>query len=208
MDSPWRGETQKDHDMKEVSARLLGGVITIAMDGLAREYLDRLGKDTSSMTPSEAILRATRHDLLRERDEQLKWLLLPESLDRSPIPELNLSYDPFEYRERDPIPFPTARTLTRMLTPAMNAAQSAGVRSQQTVAVLATAEALRMHAARHGRFPEALEQLEPVPAWHDPVSNQPFGYELRSPSEAILKRSPMSSFGWTPPDLILKLREE
>jgi hypothetical protein len=160
------------------------------------------------MTPSEAILRATRHDLLRARDEQLKWMLLPESLDHTPIPEMNLSYDPFEYRERDPIPFPAARILTGLLTPAVNAARDAGVRSQQNVAVLATVEALRMHAARHGQFPETLEQLDPVPAWSDPVTNQPFFYEQRSTREALLKRSPMTSRGWTPPVLILKLREE
>jgi hypothetical protein len=193
--------------------RLGVGFLMLATDGLARKYLELQGIESSEMSPSEAIVRAASHDMIRARDEQLKWLLLPEALGRhlipgSPIPDSMVDFHPFNYHPRDVRPLPTTPVLTALLYPAANFMLDAGTRGRQTVAVLATVEALRMHAASHGEFPEHLEQLDPLPAWPDPVVNEPFEYERRSPTEAVLKRTAGLLRDWSPAELVLKLRED
>lgn len=203
------GSTSRPSDeerARRAFLRLGAGAMMVMMDGAAREALRSDGVDPSDMTPSEAIARATLRDMEKVRDEQLKWLLLPASLGHEQIRELSEPFDLLDYREEGPVPFPPARAMSMVMSPSIRAASDAERRGLQTVAVLATVEALRMHAARHGEFPEQLDQLDPVPAWPDPVVNGPFAYERVSPQRVILQRSPTST-GWRLPHLILQLRE-
>lgn len=107
----------------------------LATDGLARKYLEHQGIESSGMSPSEAIVRAAIHDMIRARDEQLKWLLLPEALGRrlmpeSPIPDSMVAFHPFNYHPRDVRPFPTTPVLTALLYPAANLILDAGTRGR------------------------------------------------------------------------------
>jgi hypothetical protein len=202
-----RNSARNEEADSSLLLRLSAGLMMLTMDGPARETLRQDGIDPGEMTPSEVIARATLHDLEKVRDEQLKWMLLPASLGHVQIPEFSQPFDLLEYREEDPVPFPAARVLTMIMSPAVRAATDAEMRGHQTVALLATVEALRMHAARHGHFPERLDQLDPVPAWLDPAVNGPFDYEWISPQRIILKRSATSASRGLP-NLILQLRED
>lgn len=83
-----------------------------------------------------------------------------------------------------------ASTLAGMLLPAVTAAERAGRRTRQTIARLATVEAIRDHAARHGQLPQSLNELSQLPAWPDPFTQRPFGYERNSETRAVLRSEP------------------
>ena len=69
---------------------------------------------------------------------------------------------------------------TGLLLPAVEAAAMAQRRSQQQVALMQTIESIRHHLATHDNaFPQKLADLE-LPAPLDPVSSEPFNYELHS----------------------------
>ncbi len=139
------------------------------------------------LSDSEAVLRATGLDFRRIRDRTLAWANLPRAY-----------WD--DYPEERQAAFAlTAKTyagsnlsanLIAMLQPAVEAALSAGLRTEQTRNYLLTLEALRMHAAETGQLPETLEKLRPVPAWIDTLAAKPFQYERNSPTTAILTRTP------------------
>lgn len=83
---------------------------------------------------------------------------------------------------------PVTALVVGLLSPASTQARAAGGRSERQLHLLVTLEALRMHAASHGELPESLEQLDPVPAWNDPVTTQPFSYQRTSATTATLQR--------------------
>ena len=76
-----------------------------------------------------------------------------------------------------------------MLTPSVDAAMRAGLRTQQLHHWLVTIEAIRLHAGETGELPESLRQLQPVPAWDDAIARQPFGYQRSTPNSATLTRA-------------------
>ena len=177
------------------NAAFASGLFVIAADGPARSYLAAQGIDPSGMSPSKAILLAFDLELRSVRDQHYKWTLLPRSVrgDRFQAagPPLNdLISSQF---------FPPAQMLANLLLPAVAQVENASFRLQRHVAFLATAEAVRMHAAKNGEFPDAIENLSPVPAWLEPTTSEPFEYKRLSPKSAILTRNNLpasSKFAW------------
>jgi hypothetical protein len=60
--------------------------------------------------------------------------------------------------------------------PALRAMYQAQLRQHRFLSVLRAIEALRIHAARHGKWPETLADVTEVPVPNDPVTNSPFVY--------------------------------
>ncbi|WP_153558448.1 hypothetical protein [Roseimaritima sediminicola] len=174
-----------------ISSLAAGGLV-IALTEPARQQLIASGRSEETvraMSPSEAILRATADQIAVIQDEFFKWTLLPESiradyLDRT---EKAIVFD----NRAGGLRFGTlGAILAGQLMPAIRAANSASLRMQQTIARMATVEAIRDYAATHGQLPESLDDLQNLPAWPDPVAGGPFGYERRSPTEAQLTSRP------------------
>ena len=176
----------EDEEQGIIDARLMAGALVLVFDGTARVYLERVGyapEEVRAMSPSEAVLRSTREQLRRIQDAYLKWTLLPHRLAGEYGIQEELSLQP-EGNLTDP-----AAIMVSLLLPAIRAAQDAALRTEQSVAFLATVEALRMYAAEQGRFPDSLDHLQPVPAFPDPATGTHFQYERISDAEARLERS-------------------
>jgi hypothetical protein len=77
-----------------------------------------------------------------------------------------------------------------MMLPATEKVHSASVRSDRRVAMLRTIEALRMHAAKDGKFPAKLADVTVVPLPDDPVTGKLFEYELSPDGKALLFAPP------------------
>ncbi|MGI9474091.1 MAG: hypothetical protein ACR2NZ_21300 [Rubripirellula sp.] len=172
------------------SAELLAGMYVVTLAEPSRELLAATkawGERASTLSAPEAVLRATQLKFARARDQWVAWSLLP--------PEV---WD--EYGEermaalRDTEPNGDLLvSLIRSLTPAVDAARNAGLRTEQQRNWLATIEALRMHAATNGMLPATLEDLRPVPTWRDAITLRPFGYQRSAPTRATLTRAPRFS---------------
>lgn len=190
--------TGDDHQL-EIQARLTAGAMVAVLDGAARNYLQRIGsapEAAQAMSPSEVMLRATDERLQRITDELFKWTLLPRPISAGYPDDENAVLQP-----GGSMPDP-AQVIAGMLMPAIRASQAAAERNLQSVAFLATVEALRMHVAEHGRFPESLENLQPVPALRDPATGELFEYQRISDTVARLAHEPAYT---RQPDATLRL---
>ena len=68
--------------------------------------------------------------------------------------------------------------IAALTTPAVQQVSNAVVRTDRTIALLRTVEALRLYGANHdGRLPEKLSDITEVPIPLDPLNGQPFGYQ-------------------------------
>ena len=152
----------------------------------ARELLAE-SKDWSAnakdLAAAQAVLLATQLRLLRTRDDATKWILLPTDM------KINIE-EVFGGRHQDLRTVDVVTVLTGLLMPAMRAANSASHRSVQQQHLWMTIEALRMHAAHRGELPQTLDDLQPVPALPDAISQKSFGYERTSPTTATLTHAP------------------
>lgn len=157
------------------NAQINAGLLMVAADGPARNFLTAQGIDPSRMTPSEAILRALEWELVQTRDAYFKWTLLPEPLRTNRLKELTTV--PAETLLTSSQFFPPAQALTNLLFPSIVSADNANARLHRSLALLATVEAIRMYAAETRKFPATLDELKHVPAWSDPVSGKPFNYQ-------------------------------
>ncbi|WP_404306163.1 hypothetical protein [Neorhodopirellula lusitana] len=140
-----------------------------------------LAKYAADFSGSEAVLRTISRRLISIRDQWLAWQSIPLEIRNrdggQPSPDLvrlQASSDLID------------RVASELLPQFVQANYSQ--RADQQLARLITLEALRMHVAHSGELPESLSQLEPVPAWHDAVSGQPFDYRRIDPSHAVLTR--------------------
>ena len=80
--------------------------------------------------------------------------------------------------------------LVMQILPAFDSVTAAELRGIQKHNLLQTLEALRMHAKQTGELPETIENLRPVPALRDPVTQRNFSYIRSSPKTATIQRSP------------------
>jgi hypothetical protein len=70
--------------------------------------------------------------------------------------------------------------LTWSLMPAVESVRLSTTRLEREIALLRTAEALRLYGAAHdGQLPASLEKVTEVPIPIDPLWWRPFQYELR-----------------------------
>jgi hypothetical protein len=76
-----------------------------------------------------------------------------------------------------------------VLLPAVSASFHARIRARRQTELLRAVEALRMHAAEHGGWPEKLEDVTVVPVPRDPLTDRPFVYAVNE-GVAILEMSP------------------
>lgn len=77
-----------------------------------------------------------------------------------------------------------------MLLPAVQKVHFSSFRTERRTAQLRVIEALRMHAAEKGQFPEKLSEITTVPIPEDPITGRPFEYERSSDGKALLSGAP------------------
>lgn len=188
---------------KESSA-LLAGMYVVTMAEPSRDLLAGTaawGDRARDLSASEAVLRAARLRYARIRDRWVAWSMLPaEAWDQ---------YDA-ERKQAFGVATPQFDVLTSLvhgLIPAVNAARNSGRRTSQQRNYLCTIESIRMHAATTGELPDSIENMRPVPAWHDAIAVKPFGYQRSSARRATLTRAARWQ-GDTETTILLELKGE
>lgn len=139
----------------------------------------RSPEEVAAMPVAQVVLLYTMQNYDASRDEAFKWLALP-------YPEAAAGFDKFQALasatgEQEIIP------LFSVLAPATGAVARAAARSERSIAMLRTIEALRIYAAAHGgQGPKRLEDVAEVPIPSDPVSGRPFVYRAEG-EKAVLE---------------------
>lgn len=163
-----------------VQTELVNLSLAVATYPRAKKYLTNRGYAEAEVeqmpVPRVLLLHALKsyHEL---RDDYFKWAYVDLSEWAGQQDERAL----FSKSEAShaAIPF-------RDILPAARAAIVAPTRLQRRVAALRIVEAIRLHAKSNGgKLPEKLDEITIVPIPHDPMLDQPFGYE-RSGDTAIL----------------------
>ncbi len=120
------------------------------------------------------------------REEVLKWIYVPEGRKHPAFLEAVKRHD----RNADRLDQLFFRGLIRGLgglgTSAFENVFKAANRLDRHVAALRCVEALRIYAARHGRWPTRLEDVKDVPVPLDPLTLKPFNYKVRDGNHAVV----------------------
>jgi hypothetical protein len=128
--------------------------------GHSKELLDQ-------MPVLQVALLARWNSYKTARDDLYKWTAVTDG----PARELAVKQLRELYRraEDSSTPFWT-------FMPPLSAMYQAQLRLHRFLSVLRAIEALRLHAARYGEFPETLAEVRNVPVPDDPVTSAPFVY--------------------------------
>ena len=162
-------------------SKLAFAVLGVASAEPARERLINSGLDRSeveAMPAMRAVLLDASREIRRVSDDLTKGSYLPHSYGRAIVTDANDQMGQWIQANR----FQSGgAAIAGLLFPAVQAAGSAGTRTQYFVNRLMTVEAIRMYAKRNdGKLPESLEQLTTPPALPNPFSNEPFEYKVES----------------------------
>jgi hypothetical protein len=177
-------------EQQRVSADMLTGLAIVGLSAASKKQLLEAGvaaERVERMSPAEAVVRASARSLREVQDDLAKWGYLPPEVSRE-RPGAMVSDGIEERQSQGQIVADFGIVMAGLLMPAINAVESAGLRTQQSVHRLATIEALRDHVARAGTLPESLEELVGLPAWPDPLAQTPFGYRKLSDTRAELSQ--------------------
>jgi hypothetical protein len=164
-------------------ARLTITALAIKAYPMARQALideGRTAEEVDKLPVPQVVLRHTIRVFEEYRDDTFKWFALPYHEARE---GMNRAEDRLrsEATRREAIP------LASLFLPAVSAAKRAEARTDRTIALLRTVEAIRMYGANHDRrLPESLEEITVVPVPKDPMTGNAFVYRLER-DKAILE---------------------
>ena len=141
----------------EAKQRLIAG-------GLAADKVE-------SMPVGQVIAIDAAREYRRIADEQEKWWYVPFEAAKGNSLQAEAAFE-------GPRTFNFGKTIAALLLPAVRSARYAEVRQDWVKNALLTLEALRMHAAVNGAFPESLDDIRVVPVPENPITRKPYVYRL------------------------------
>lgn len=180
--------SQTIQPLEAPTTMLLMDTLPIAVAEKSRQLLantDQWKNRTEELSNSECVLRATVLEAQRTRDAWIAWSYLPDYLSEKYSDER----DKLVNLNQDSLPG-LAKMILMQILPAFDSVTVAELRGIQKHNLLQTLEALRMHAKLTGELPKAIENLRPVPALPDPITQKDFAYTRSSPTTATIQRSP------------------
>lgn len=159
-----------------VQARLVvTGLSLVAYPAAKQRLIDQgmAAEEVEAMPVGKVVSIDALREYRRIADSIEKWSYVPyrEARKRDIDKELNTSSPAGLSRGY-------GYTLARTLLPAVQSARSAEQRLVWQTRGIQTVEAIRMHAAETGKLPESLDEVELVPLPRNPITEQPFDYEL------------------------------
>lgn len=166
-----------------------GACTLLAIRGypIARDHLIAQGRtlaQVEAMPVAEVVLQYTVDTYSELRDDTFKWFAVPYSEARAGLARMDERLRT-EGRDREILP------LASMLLPAVGSASLAAARSDRTLALLRTFEALRMHAvANNGQLPDKLSDVTVVAVPTDPLHGKPFQYQKRGATATLESPAP------------------
>jgi hypothetical protein len=138
--------------------------------GFSKELLDR-------MPALQVALLGRWQRYQHARDDLYKWAVLAYG----PARELALRKQNETLQKVDQTVAPFD-----VFLPALAPMYRAQLRQHRFLSALRAIEALRLYAARHGRWPEALADIRDVPVPDDPVTNAPFVYQASDNNATLI----------------------
>jgi hypothetical protein len=181
---------QKDEDA--ATSRLRLAALVTLRHPAAREKLLRLGKteaELDAMPAAQIVLLESSLDFRALRDEMHVSFHLPYLEARKGLAHVDKKMRQLDNdTNRD-----AYRANLSLLLSTTRGLHASSVRSDRRIALLRTIEALRMHAAAAGAFPDKLAAIVVVPLPDDPVAGRPFAYELTKEGKAVLTAPPPDS---------------
>ena len=168
----------------ELSRAVLVATIAAGYPGAKRYLIDDVGMDrdrVESFSTSQAFFLALKRFYEQTQDDQVKWNNIPFAQASSNSQYKSLVEGMRADRQR----IGWCSVPTTMFLASFSAVRTAQNRTQQTIAMLQTVEAIRMYGAQSGsKLPDSLQSLS-VPAPADPFTGKPLLYEL-SGDKAVL----------------------
>jgi hypothetical protein len=127
--------------------------------------------EVEAMPVGQVIAIDTAREYRRIADEQEKWWYVP-------FGEAKRNRQRAQAVFEGPQTINFGKMIANFLLPAINSARNAQMRQDWQKNALLTLEALRMHAAETGAFPESLEEISVVPVPKNPITGQSYVYRL------------------------------
>jgi hypothetical protein len=145
----------------------------------------RAAKDVEAMPVIQAALLYEIHNYDRHLDNSIKWAGLPYWQARAGMDQAER-----ELRQAKAAGPGNGTFLATLLVPAAVRVQQASARTDRRIAALRCIEALRLHvAARDGKLPGRLGDIQEVPVPSDPMTGRPFTYTVDG-NRAVLYAPP------------------
>jgi hypothetical protein len=184
------------HSMREIAGHAEWIPSRFALAGLvalhhpnARKALLAMGKseaEVNAMPAAQVVLLDSLTKFKGMRDEMFIWFSVPYPEARQGLAKANDKVR----RMRSEAMGDVFLGALMMLLPAVDKVHFASARTERRIAQMRTVEALRLHAAETGRFPDKLADITVVPVPVDPVMGKPFEYERTSDGKAVLYGPP------------------
>ena len=168
----------------EGSRALVVATIAAGYPGAKRYLIEEMGMNrdkVDSYTTAQTFFLAVKRFYEQTRDDQVKWNNVPFA--QASANSQYKSLDEVMRADSQRIGWCSIPTATFLAS--FSAVRTAQNRTQQTITMLQTVEAIRMHGAQSGgKLPDSLQSLSiPVPV--DPFTGKPLLYEL-SGDNAVL----------------------
>lgn len=159
----------------------IDGIVAEGLDA-AKAYLVEAGHGVErieTLPAAQVVLWADVDRYEKLLHEQTRWLILPY-----PEAAANLH----EVAER--IEAANAQGPVLELLPRLEQAATLVARAGRNVAILRCIEAIRIHLGQNdGQLPETLDAITAVPVPHDPMTGQPFEYQVEDARAVLIGKT-------------------
>jgi hypothetical protein len=166
--------------------RLQAAVLGTVYYEKAKKTLIQRGRskeEVEAMPAGQVVTVYFLQDYFHWRDELTKWFVLPYPKAREKLKQVDDAFMAWYGAGGSQNPFSTVLPSSGRHSSLIQA------KHERTRAILQTIEAIRAHAAKHGRTPATLDQLE-LPAPDDPITGKPFEYSTEEKSFTLVGPEP------------------
>lgn len=148
-----------------VEKRLRAAQLFLIKESLTKDQI-------KGLSPTQTVVLAAIREYQRDQDNLFRWTFFPyhqavENLEKAT-------------KKRAEDSRQTVLGISKGISPAIQQIMAAHARSKRQLAILQLAEAVRIYAFENqGRLPKSLPELHAVPVPEDPVTGEPFQFELK-----------------------------
>lgn len=172
-----------------------GALFAVTAYPKAKQQLQETGYSPSQikqMPVSQAILIAEVEMFDHFNNNSYKWFYTDSPSALQGLAQADRDLNQFGKSNQEIIP------LASILLPALQKVKSTQVEADRNVAALRCVEAIRFYAAKHqDQLPQQLSDIKEVPIPNDPLTGQPFFYEVHD-GHAVLTASPLPGISSAP----------
>jgi hypothetical protein len=165
------GSAQPDPQVARMAATVQG----ILAYPAAKQRLAAAGMDAATieaMPVGQVLAIDASREFRRIADQMEKWWYVPTAQLKG------VTIDAEEFRGGSPLDGNFAKAAAQAMLPALLSVRNAEVRLEWQLNALQTIEAIRMHAAKTGKLPAAIDEITAVPLPQNPLTGKQYQYRL------------------------------